>query len=433
MKKIISVIFGAIVLVLIVILLPSFLGLFVKDIAPINDSDLSLQKVMVSDKDNAYFDLIKIEDVIYEPEGKSKIIFDMVNNGTWDEEVAKEIVYRNQEAFEYYSKAAHKPEFQNPTFANPENINPDIVFPSLNSWRRMARLSSIKALYLGKQGKDSDAIKEALNSVYIGQKIQESQVSLLEYLVAISMKETGLETIQKIIVSSNLNSDELKKYTQDLNQFYKNEDGLIAVCKGEYYMQSLIIDALVNGNTKISQYYSYTEEQSQDISQKLKNNYYFRQNKTKAIFAEHVREVIKNADKFCSDAQITETQKKVPSSFLKAYLTENLIGKTLHDVIVHSLFSVNKKKCEEDLLISATQTIIAIKAFKNDTGNYPASLDKLVPDYLSSVPLDYFDGKPLRYSEEKNILYSVGEDLKDAGGSVGNDWHRMPDPTFKIN
>ena len=431
MKKIISIIFSVIVLVLIVISLPSFLGLFTKDIIPINDSDLSLQKVTVSDQDNAYFDLIKIEDVIYEPEGRSEDILDMINQKMWDEKLAEEIVSRNQEAFRYFSKASHKPKFQNPAFANPEDINLNIVFPSLNSWRQMARLSSIRALYLSKQGKDSDAMKEVLNSVYIGQKIQESQVSLLEYLVAISIKETGLEAVQNIIASSNLSTDELKKYAQDMNQFYKNEDGFITVFKGEYYMQSLIIDAFVNGNTEILQ--SYTGEQSHDISQKLKNNYYFRPNKTKAIFAEHARGAIKNTDKFYGDIQVIEIQKKAPSSFLKAYLTENFIGKTLYDITAHSLFSVNKKKCDEDLLVSVTQTIIAIKAFKNNTGDYPASLGELVPDYLSSVPLDYFDGNPLRYSKEKNILYSVGEDLKDTGGNIGNNWHRMPDPTFKIN
>ncbi|MCK4524808.1 MAG: hypothetical protein KAU07_00005, partial [Candidatus Andersenbacteria bacterium] len=185
------------------------------------------------------------------------------------------------------------------------------------------------------------------------------------------------------------------------------------------------------GDTEILQ--SYTEEQSQDIAQRLKNNYYFKLNKTKAIFAEYARKNIKNANEFCNNIQNIDIQMLAPSSYLELYLTENAIGKILHDVTVTSLSSVNIKKCEEDSLVSATQVLIAIKAYQNDNGDYPDSLEQLVPNYLLSVPLDYFDGSSLRYSKENKILYSIGRDLKDNGGSIGEDWKKMPDPTFKIN
>ena len=35
-------------------------------------------------------------------------------------------------------------------------------------------------------------------------------------------------------------------------------------------------------------------------------------------------------------------------------------------------------------------------------------------------------------SKEKKIIYSVGKDLIDSGGSKGDDWKKMEDPTFKI-
>lgn len=267
--------------------------------------------------------------------------------------------------------------------------------------------------------------------MYIGQKIQESQANLIEYLTAIVMKEIGLETAQTIIASSALNNSELKKYSSDTDQFYKNESGFIATVKGEYYMQSSIVDALVNGDTEM--FPSYLEEQSKYISQKLKNSYYFRPNKTKNLFASYARERIGNTDKFCNNIKNVDIQMQAPSSYAEVYLSENIIGKILHDITAISLSPVNTKKCNEDSLVSATQAIIAIKAYKNDNGDYPRSLEQLVPDYLSSVPLDYFDGNPLRYSKEDKILYSIGEDLKDEGGSAGEDWKKMPDPTFKID
>ncbi|MDF1497903.1 MAG: hypothetical protein P1P85_00905 [Patescibacteria group bacterium] len=420
-----------VMLIIVVILLPFILGLFTRDIDPINDSDLNLQVISIPDKDNAYFDLIKIKDVLYKPKGKEKEIKDMIEGRMWDEKLAEEIISNNQKAFEYFSEASRKPKFQNPTLSNPENINPSMVFPSLSLWRTMSGYSLIKVLYLSKQGKENEAIYEALSSVYIGQKIQESQTVLIEYLVAMFLKERGLEAVQNIFASSNLDSDELKRYAQSLDQFYKNEDGFISIIKGEYYYQYSIIDALVNGNTEILQ--THTGEQSWDISQKLKNNYYFMPNKTKALFAGYARKNIENANKFCNNIQNVDIQMQVPSSYLKVYFSENLIGKVFHDITALSLTSANAKKCNEDSLVSATQALIAIKAYKNDNGDYPNSLEQLVPDYLSSVPLDYFDGNLLRYSKENKILYSIGKDLKDDGGSTGDNWKKMTDPTFKIN
>lgn len=431
MKKIKKIIIGIIILIVLVILFPFILNLFTSDIDPIDDSDLSLQVITISDEENSYYDLIKIEDVLYQPEERREEIIDMTEGRAWDEKLAEEIIFKNKEAFELFSLATKKSKYQNPNLAIPENINLYTEFTAMSSWRIMSEYSSIRALYLSRQGKDKEAIEEALNSLYIGQKIQDSQVSLLEYLVAISIKERGLETVQKIIASADLDNIELKKYVSELKQFYENENGFIAVSKGEYNVGSLSIDALVNGDFDVFKY--STEEQNKDMAKKLNNNYYFRPNKTKALFASYARKKIKNANQFCNNIENVEIKRLAPTSYLEMYISENLVGKVLNDIIANSSFAVIIKKCNEDSLVSSTQALIAIKAYQNDYGNLPDSLNQLVPGYLESVPLDYFNGNQLRYSKENKILYSVGRDGKDEGGSTGEDWKKMPDPTLNIN
>jgi hypothetical protein len=64
---------------------------------------------------------------------------------------------------------------------------------------------------------------------------------------------------------------------------------------------------------------------------------------------------------------------------------------------------------------------IALKRYSLRHGNYPASLDALVPEFLPSVPVDYMDGKPMKYHLNPDgsfTLYSVGEDGKDDGGDA---------------
>ena len=433
-KKIILIIIAVIIILIAALFsLPIFLNLFAKDIAPINDSDIRLKVDTVPDGDNAYFDLIKLENVIYEPEGKSLIIFDMIAGRTWDDKLAEEIVSRNAQAFSIFSEAAHKPKFQDPISANPADVTPNAVLPKLSSWRLMARLSAVKALYLAKQGKDKEAMDEALNSTRIGQKIQESQASFIEYLVAITMKGIGLETVQKILITSKLSSNDLKQYAQGLSNYNNNEDGLINSFKAEYQIKLWYLDAIASGNPEgLNKLVGEGASGNPVLVYMFKDNYYFKPNKTKLLFADYFRANIKKANESCSAITATDIPRLFPTNPAKLYVEENAIGKILHDVFVASLTTINTKKCGEDLLVSATQALVAIKAYKSDTNTYPSSLNELVPSYLLSIPQDSFDGKSLKYSAEKKIIYSVGSDMQDSGGGTGDDWRTMSDPTFKV-
>jgi hypothetical protein len=55
-----------------------------------------------------------------------------------------------------------------------------------------------------------------------------------------------------------------------------------------------------------------------------------------------------------------------------------------------------------------------------------------VPAELERLPIDDFDGAPLRYSRERRRLWSVGDDLRDAGGSDAQEPGMLTEPTFPI-
>ena len=238
-KKIIAIILGIFVFLLIIdfSFLP-LMNLFAKDIPAIDDSDLQLQKVVIPDEENAYFDLIKIKDVIYYPKDKSNIIFDIINGKTWDEQFVEEILSKNSKAFEYFDKAFLKPKYQNPELKDLNNIDLEKYIPPLGTYQNISYLNAIKALYLSKQGKDKEALDEILKSIDVAQKIQNSQTSLLEYSITLGMKNISLKTMQKIVSSSKLKGNELKPYIQNLDKFYDNSNDLIKTLKVEYNIVS---------------------------------------------------------------------------------------------------------------------------------------------------------------------------------------------------
>jgi len=67
------------------------------------------------------------------------------------------------------------------------------------------------------------------------------------------------------------------------------------------------------------------------------------------------------------------------------------------------------------------RALAAIKAYKNDTGAYPASLSDVVPKYLESVPIDPYTGGALMYFSDKKIIDSLGmeEDRMNNGNKDG--------------
>jgi hypothetical protein len=86
---------------------------------------------------------------------------------------------------------------------------------------------------------------------------------------------------------------------------------------------------------------------------------------------------------------------------------------------VLSLQNVMKRVEAADIMREIAVTAIALKRHSLRTGELPAGLGDLTPDFLSSVPHDPVDRKPLRYRLEgqgKFVLYSVGTDGVDDGG-----------------
>lgn len=76
-------------------------------------------------------------------------------------------------------------------------------------------------------------------------------------------------------------------------------------------------------------------------------------------------------------------------------------------------------------MIRGTRIVLALERFRNSNGDYPISLDALVPAYLAAIPADPMTGKPMLYTRIENdphgrdyLVYSTGIDGIDNGGRV---------------
>ena len=86
---------------------------------------------------------------------------------------------------------------------------------------------------------------------------------------------------------------------------------------------------------------------------------------------------------------------------------------------------------------AALEVLLAAQAYRRDKGEFPVSLDALVPEYLEEVPLDPCDrsgGRILyrRDSPTKAVVWSVGEDGTDNDGSIEAEQGRPADVGFEL-
>ena len=91
----------------------------------------------------------------------------------------------------------------------------------------------------------------------------------------------------------------------------------------------------------------------------------------------------------------------------------------LSGLLLPALGKAFNKDAGNIALLRAAQTALAIERYRLAHDNQPPeSLQNLLPDFLSAVPIDPFDGQPLRFKKPGKgyVVYSVGSDREDDGG-----------------
>lgn len=413
----------------------SLQGLFfiTHDIPSPNDADLQLSAVNIPKENNALFALSEINDKVYWPTGQDDKLNNILSGKDWDDSLANDILQKNQQTLNSFEKGVALPVFQLPELQNRKDFNANTIISGMSSLRNLAKVNSIQALSLFKQGKEKEAFDQSIKTVKMAQMVQDGQNGLVGYLIGIATKEIAMNNLVLLIKDSHLSSAELLSYASELNKYKESKLALQKTLKGEYIMvinsKEQMFDPAFRGQKPTG---GDDLGLGTDVPAILtKSNFYYQPNRTKLLFMETYRGFVDNAGKN-NYTEINHVEKK-PVTWLIVF-TDNAIGKILSNIISVSFDSLFAKRFEENLSVKETQLLLALKAYRQDNSSLPESLNDLVPKYISEIPQDPFDGKTIKYSPEKKIIYSTGKDLIDNGGSISeSDWRQGDDLGFKID
>lgn len=445
--------FGIFIVVIVAVayFLPNILSLLSPGDAPLADESLvRLQKISVPDNDNGFYDFSQIDpctsdsptsckSIITIPQGFNDLAY--TNYATpvkWDQTAVDAVLQQNQRVFTLFDQAVSKNYFQIPDYEDPANLKTSLKFYPMNSWRVAARLQAIKALSLSYQGHADQALIEAVKINKLGSEIVKGHNDLIGALVGTGIQDLGSDTILQILPYGSSTKETLAQVQEVLKESGNDVEGYKDAFRFEYTHMANIIDETWSKDyqSKIQAIAGTqdTENMNPVTAHYINNSYYFKPNMTKNLFNNLYSQEVSAVGEKCGIEGLDEQLSMQDPLLLrwKMIFTKNVVGRIIFYVTGLSLSSAIEKQCQADLATNAVQLELALKEYEIDNGSLPPDLNSLVSQYIAAVPQDPFDHQPIRYNAQKKILYSVGLNGKDLGGSKGNNWRQMDNPTFPI-
>jgi hypothetical protein len=350
---------------------------------------------------------------------------------------------KNRPALELFNKAAQKPYCWFERTA-PENNIERVHWDDLNPTRHLTKMACLKAQDLAIHGDCNSAFMQLLACYRLGQVRRGKCASIVEQLVAISIKSEAMARSFEILDRSPVATRPLADFQTKLEQLHQQDcyeidfsnekivfsdliqrsfvynshgRGRIAFSK----LKSLIADNglgdLENPSKALSLIYigqCFTGPTSVQMKKILDD---------RIACIEQIRDLspydlhLKNPDFF------RDVERQNEGVFLLHYL----------GVSDHFRNVQFRSKAGAEALI----TTLGILRFKADTGRLPANLDEaLAKGYIHFIPRDPFGPGPLTYKPQGDTftLYSFGENFIDDGGTgakgSGRSFQSGPDLVF---
>jgi len=399
-----------------------------RDAPPPHDSDLVVKRLDIPEKKNAFYWFSRAAKELYWPAAQDERIYQMLDGKAWDDELAKELLERNEQAFADFEKGLACKVMQVPEVKSFFD-----EMPYLSPWRNLARVCGVRARSLLRHGRDRDAAEELLKVIQFGRMVTRSKGPLLLFVCGEAIKSSCLAEFRALLGDLDLPPLQLIAYAARLDEPGSEVEGLKDTYRLEYVLLRNLLD---DKSSAIEALDEMVPTRRVDKLQPVLTRVFFRPNATKRMMAALIREGIANAGRHMAECRypLTDRLAKFCDRPIDWRLLRyrNAIGIVLVGMTTPVFRNIQEVKCMANVDLAATRLLLALRAYKLRNGHLPDELDELVPDYIDAVPLDDFDGKPMRYSREKKIIYSVGTDLVDSGGSRSPEQPENEEPTYAI-
>jgi len=374
----------------------------------------------------------------------------MFTGEKWDDAAAEEYLRRNRKALDLLDEALARPHIQLP-YVDSASDELTYLYKSLH----LGVLIQFESRVQAHRGEAAKAYETAMQVLHLSDRLERANNGLAACLVGQTIRGLGTELLRDYAATCPLPPEDMRAYAKRLNDLPLRGEDLAHALRVDYIIAANTVDEVrAHGIEKWAPWCKGPEWAF------ASSPYRLHPNRTKGLFAQTLRAYTAAARKPYWEAKPDledlacrlESHRDQTLGHWWGLLRPNAVGEFLFCEFAPSLSNSFHVKANNEVQCSVTRLLLLLRAYQDERGRLPDTLDALVPAYLDAVPVDPFDGKPMRYDPQKRILYSVGEDGVDGGGLSRDeqerwwkaeepDWaeeeplpppERMPDPSYLI-
>ena len=385
-----------------------------RDALPPADGDLALERLEIPDEANAYTAFIAAAEA-YAPPTPANLLSDYLEGRPVDTNALKAVIASNDVSHALLCQGTARAFCIVPRVAGV-----DISTPYLGSWLKLLRVLQVRGALVRGDGYYAEASDAYATLIRFGTLVPEHPETLIQYFIGRAILETGLTAAVNLAQDSDAPTEALHTVAETMAQVPPLTNGFIRAMKAEYRLGVLGIDAVAAGTAPPHMQIDPWQASLGDllrIGVRPLPRYLIQPNKTKRLYADHIRDIIENAPRCYAD--MTLTPRPVQSIVDQALVIAkpNSVGNMTLQLMNPVLDAQLERLCASRSNLAAARLVVALQLHRREHGAFPERLDALVPGELEAVPLDPFDGRPFRYDAKRRIVYSVGKNLVDDGGS----------------
>ena len=300
----------------------------------------------------------------------------------------------------------------------------DTLLPHLSVLKRCAQILKLRAIAELQNGQSDKALEDVKLAVELTEKIR-SEPFLISHLVRIAMLQLTLQPIYEGLANHQWSDAQLAELDSELAKLDFLADYELTI-RGERAASVSTLDYIrrtrdLNYMNNISGSGSKPHRILQLVfSHFTTSDAFFYQNELTIarMYQQYDLPMVDLENGTVSPIQVRNLQTKADRDMSYHWWPYKTFARMLFPAIENAV----KKLTYAQSSANMARVAIAQERYRLAHGEYPDSLEALVPQFIEKIPHDVIGGQPLHYRRTDDgqfVLYSIGWNETDDGGVVG--------------